>query len=191
MANPSRGVLEIGLSRQAEVVDIVYMNCPRVANVNKKTGELAEDVFESIHTVMHLLRSEQYRVVREGRYDLTHMEGKILGFFIRHPGGTLRDLVTHLRQDKGQLARLIRSLKEQELLKAQTDAGDRRSVPLHPTHEGRRVHQILQQQVRKLSEVAMKGLSANERGQLVVLLHKIRSNLEGVRDTSLSTRRLD
>ena len=173
------------------MVDNVYMDRTKVANVNKKTGELAEDVFESIHTVMHLLRSEQYRVVREGRYDLTHMEGKILGFFIRHPGGTLRDLVTHLRQDKGQLARLIRSLKEQELLKAQTDAGDRRSVPLHPTHEGRRVHQILQQQVRKLSEVAMKGLSANERGQLVVLLHKIRSNLEGVRDASLSTRRLD
>jgi DNA-binding MarR family transcriptional regulator len=182
--------LEIGLSDQAKVVDIVYMNRPRVATVNKKTAGLAEDVFESIHIIMHLLRSEQYRVVRLGRYDLTHMEGKILGFFIRHPGGTLRDLVAHLRQDKGQLARLIRSLKDQELLEAQGDAGDRRSVPLHPTREGRRVHQILQQQVRKLSEVAIKGLSANERGQLVVLLHRVRSNLEGVRDASLSARRL-
>ena len=110
------------------------------------------------------------------------MEGKILGFFIRHPGATLRDLVAHLRQDKGQLARLIRSLKDQELLEAQTDAGDRRSVPLHPTREGRSAHQILQRQVRKLSEVAIKGLSASERRQLVVLLHKVRSNLEGVRD---------
>jgi DNA-binding MarR family transcriptional regulator len=160
------------------------MNRTKVANVNKKTAEVADDVFESIHTVMHLFRSEQYRVLREGRYHLTHMEGKILGFFIRHPGATLRDLVAHLRQDKGQLARLIRSLKDQELLEAQTDAGDRRSVPLHPTSEGRSVHQILQRQVRKLSEVAIKGLSASEGRQLVVLLHKVRSNLEGVRDTS-------
>jgi DNA-binding MarR family transcriptional regulator len=173
------------------LVDNVYMNRTKVANVNKKTAEVADDVFESIHTVMHLFRSEQYRVLREGRYHLTHMEGKILGFFIRHPGATLRDLVAHLRQDKGQLARLIRSLKDQELLEAQTDAGDRRSVPLHPTSEGRSVHQILQRQVRKLSEVAIKGLSASEGRQLVVLLHKVPSNLEGVRDTSSTARRSD
>ena len=86
------------------------------------------------------------------------MEGKILGFFMRHPGATLRDLVAHLRQDKGQLARVIRSLKDQELLEAQIDA-DRRSVRLHPTREGRSVHQILQRQVRKLSEVAINGLT--------------------------------
>lgn len=167
------------------------MSRTKVANVNKKTAEIADDVFGSIHTVMHLFRSEQYRVLREGRYDLTHMEGKILGFFIRHPGATLRDLVAHLRQDKGQLARLIRSLKDQELLEAQTDAGDRRSVPLHPTREGRSVHQILQRQVQKLSEVAIKGLSANERRQLVVLLHRLRSNLEGIRDTCSTARRSD
>lgn len=163
----------------------------KVANVNTKTVEIADDVFESIHTVMHLFRSEQYRVLREGRYNLTHMEGKILGFFIRHPGATLRDLVAHLRQDKGQLARLIRSLKDHELLEAQTDAGDRRSVPLHPTREGRSVHQILQRQVQKLSEVAIKRLSASERRELVVLLHKVRSNLEEVRDTCSTARRSD
>ena len=83
-----------------------------VAHV-KKTGPLADDVFASIHTIMHLFRAEQYRVLRKGGHDLTHMEGKILGFFIRHPGATLRDLVAHLKQDKGQLARLIRSLKNQ------------------------------------------------------------------------------
>ena len=162
-------------------VDNVYMNRAKVENVNQKTAESSEDVFASIHTIMHLFRSEQYRVLREGRYDLTHMEGKILGFFIRHPGATLRDLVAHLRQDKGQLARLIRSLKDQELLEAETDAGDRRSVLLHPTREGRSVHRLLQRQVRRLSEVAIKGLSRDERHQLVVLLRKVRSNLEGVR----------
>ena len=167
------------------------MNRTKVAKVNKKTAEVSDDIFELIHTAMHLFRSEQYRVLRESRYDLTHMEGKILGFFVRRPGATLRDLVAHLRQDKGQLARLIRSLKDQKLLEAQTGAGDRRSVPLHPTPEGRSVHRILQQQVRKLSEVAIKGLSASERRQLVVLLHRVRSNLEGVRDAGASARRAD
>ena len=60
------------------------------------------------------------------------MEGKILGFFIRHPGATLRDLVAHLRQDKGQLARLIRSLKIRNCLKRRPTpgtAGVSRSIP--------------------------------------------------------------
>jgi DNA-binding MarR family transcriptional regulator len=163
----------------------------KVAPVNKKAEPPADDVFASIHTIMHLFRAEQYRVLREGRYDLTHMEGKILGFFNRHPDATLRDLVAHLKQDKGQLARLIRSLKDHGLLESQAGARDRRSVPLRPTGEGRRVHQILQRQVRKLSEVAIKGLNTNERRQLVGLLDRVQSNLEKVHDVAAAARRSD
>ena len=166
------------------------MTHPKAAHVNKKSEPLADEVFASIHTIMHLFRAEQYRVLREGRYDLTHMEGKILGFFNRHPGATLRDLVAHLKQDKGQLARLIRSLKDQGLLEAQAGARDRRSVPLQATREGRRIHQILQRQVRKLSELALKGLNPDERRQLVTLLAKVHGNLEDVRDASTTRRRL-
>ena len=164
-------------------VENVYMT--RV-NVPRKADPLADDVFASIHTIMHLFRAEQYRVLREGRYDLTHMEGKILGFFIRHPGATLRDLVAHMRQDKGQLARLIRSLKDHGLLEPQAGPRDRRRVPLQATREGRRIHQVLQRQVRKLSELAVKGLNPDERHQLATLLKKVQRNLQNVRD-ALST----
>jgi DNA-binding MarR family transcriptional regulator len=117
------------------------------------------------------------------------MEGKILSFFIRHPGATLRDLVAHMKQDKGQLARLIRSLKDHGLLESQAGARDRRSIPLQATREGRRIHQILQRQVRKLSELAVKGLNPSERDQLVTLLKNVQSNLEKVRDASAAVRR--
>ena len=172
------------LFQVADSVENVYMTRVNVAHVKKKAGPLADDVFASIHTIMHLFRAEQYRVLRKGGYDLTHMEGKILGFFIRHPGETLRDLVAHLKQDKGQLARLIRSLKDQGLLETQAGARDRRSVPLHATREGRRIHQILQRQVRRLSELAVKGLDSDQRRRLVTLLNKVQGNLEDVRDAS-------
>ncbi len=51
------------------------------------------------------------------------------------------------------------------------------------------VHQILQRQVRKLAEVAIKGLSPDERRQLIILLAKVQSNLEGVRGTPSTGRR--
>jgi DNA-binding MarR family transcriptional regulator len=181
--------LKIELFQAVDSVENVYMTRLNVAHVKKKTGPLADDIFASIHTIMHLFRAEQYRVLRKGGYDLTHMEGKILGFFIRHPGETLRDLVAHLKQDKGQLARLIRSLKDQGLLETQAGARDRRSVPLHATREGRRIHQILQRQVRRLSELAVKGLDPEERYQLVTLLDEVQSNLERVRDASSNARR--
>jgi DNA-binding MarR family transcriptional regulator len=173
----------------AKSVENVYMTRVNAADLSKKTEPLADDVFASIHTIMHLFRAEQYRVLREGRYELTHMEGKILGFFNRHQGATLRDLVAHLKQDKGQLARLIKSLKNQDLLEAQVGAQDRRSVPLQATREGRRIHQILQRQVRKLSELAVRGLDPDERRQLVTLLDKVQDNLENVRGASSTARR--
>jgi hypothetical protein len=47
--------------------------------VNQKK-DAPDEVCEAIHTIMHLFRTEQYRTQRDGPYDLTHMEGKILAF---------------------------------------------------------------------------------------------------------------
>lgn len=159
------------------------MNHTSVDIVNKKPLKESHDVFESIHTIMHLFRSEQYRVLRDGPHEVTHMEGKLLGFFERNPGATLRDLTGHTRQDKGQLARLIKSLREHGLLEGREDEGDRRSVRLHVTKEGQAIHRALRQQVGRLSEIAIKGLNASERRQLVTLLHQVRENLESISDT--------
>lgn len=139
---------------------------------------LSDEVFESIHTIMHLYRSRQYRGLRDGPHDITHMENKVLGFFARHPGATQSDLVTHSGRDKAQLARLIRGLRDKGLLEARIDEGDRRSTHLQLTQQGRAIHRSLHKQGSRLSGVAVKGLSAEECGQLVSLLQRVRANLE-------------
>nr|UZH23227.1 hypothetical protein [myxobacterium MSr12020] len=146
--------------------------------VNRNPQEGAGDVLESIHAVMHLFRAHQHRAVREGHQDLTPMEGKVLGFFARHPGATQSDLVAHTGRDKGQLARLIAGLKKRGLLEARPDEADRRNVRLQPTAEARSIHQAMQRHARRLSEVAVAGLSGEERRQLLELLARIRNNLE-------------
>jgi DNA-binding MarR family transcriptional regulator len=135
----------------------------------------ADDVFEAIHTVMHLYRSAQYR---DGPHDLTHMEVKVLGFFGRHPGATQKDLATHSKRDKGQLARLIGSLKERGLLDGHADEADRRNIRLQLTADGRAAQQVVERQGRRLSELAVANLSGEERRQLLALLAKVRGNLE-------------
>lgn len=137
-----------------------------------------DDVFESIHALMHLFRAEQYRVLRGGAHDVTHMESKVLGFFARNPGATQSALAAHSGRDKGQLARLIAGLKARGLLSALADEADRRNVRLKLTVDGRTVQRTLQRQGRHVSERVVNGLSDAERSQLVALLNKVRANLE-------------
>lgn len=139
--------------------------------------ELADDVFESIHAVMHLYRSQQYRVLRDGPCDLTHMENKVLGFFARHPGATQSDLVQRTGRDKAQLARLIKGLRDKGLLTGEADALDRRSIRLRLTQTGESLHAQVREQGRYLTGIAVEGLSEAERAQLLVLLGRIGDNL--------------
>lgn len=149
-----------------------------VDHVNQVAAEPLDDVLEATHAVMHAFRSRQYRVVRDGPHDLTHLEGKILGFFARHPGATQSEVVAHSGRDKGQLARLVATLKERGLLEARADENDRRNACLHLTSAGRAVQQALNRQRRRLADVAVAGLTSEERRVLVALLERVRSNLE-------------
>ena len=146
--------------------------------VNQSPHASDDDVLELVHSVMHSYRSQQYRFLRDGPHDITHMDGKVLGFFGRHPGATQKDLALHSGRDKAQLARLIKGLRDRGLLAAEADEADRRNVRLSLTADGRAVQRALQQQARKLSAVAVAGLSATEHQQLIVLLRRVASNVE-------------
>lgn len=142
-------------------------------------GEVSgEDVFEAVHSVMHRYRAEQYRAMHDSPSDLTHMDGKVLGFFARHPGATQKDLSAHSGRDKGQLARLISGLRERGLLEGRTDEADRRNIRLQLTAAGRSVQQTLQRRARKLSEQAVANMSPGEQRQIVALLMKLHANLQ-------------
>lgn len=147
-----------------------------VDNVNQ-TADAAGDSLELIHAVMHLVRSQQYQVLRDGAHGVTHMDSKVLGFFSRHAGATLSDLAQHSGRDKAQLARLVAGLRERGLLQGEADAADRRSVQLSLTAAGAVVQRTLKQQARRLATKAEAGLSAAERAQLHALLQRVRDNL--------------
>ena len=136
-----------------------------------------ENVLDLVHTIMHQYRSLQYRFLRDGPHDITHMDAKVLAFFAAHPGATQSDLVLRTGRDKAQLARLIKGLREQDLLEAKSDEADRRSVRLSLTKSGRAVHLELQQQAKKLSAKAVASLNATQQKQLIALLRDVSENL--------------
>lgn len=150
-----------------------------VDKVNQYSSSSAQDVFEAIHAIMHLYRARQMRAPVAGEPELTHMEGKVLGFFARNPGATLSDLVAHSGRDKAQLTRLIKALRERELLEATADENDRRSTRLRLSRGGEAVHAAWHGQGAAVAEQALAGVPEAERGQMLALLEQVRANLDG------------
>lgn len=148
----------------------------KIDKVNHSTRHAVE-VFETIHTVMHLFRARQYQSLRDAAHPLAHMEGKVLGFFSRHPGATLSELVAHSGRDKGQLARVIARLREDGYLDGEPDEQDRRVTRLRPSAQGKAVHEGLQRHARRLSDVAVAGLSDEDCQRLLALLEQVKANL--------------
>jgi len=150
-----------------------------VDKVNQKPSGAVGDVFDAIHSIMHLYRAQQFRAFAGGEHELTHMESKVLRFFARQPGTTLSDLVAHSGRDKAQLTRLIKGLRERGLLDASADEADRRSTRLQLSEAGEALHGRLHQVGAALSGVALEGISEAEREQLHALLQRVRANLAG------------
>lgn len=150
-----------------------------VDKVNQKPSGAVGDVFDAIHSIMHLYRAQQFRAFAGGEHELTHMESKVLRFFARQPGATLSDLVAHSGRDKAQLTRLIKGLRERGLLDASADEADRRSTRLQLSEAGEALHGRLHQVGAALSGVALEGISEAEREQLHALLQRVRANLAG------------
>lgn len=137
-----------------------------------------EQVFDAIHSIMHLFRARQLRGLRDTPHELTHMEYKALGFFARHPGATQGDLVAHSGRDKAQLARLLKGLRDKQLLDAAADAADRRITRLTLSEDGAQVFNSLNDLGSQTSTMAVRGMSAEQLRQLQALLQQIRANLE-------------
>lgn len=137
------------------------------------------DVLEAVHALMHQARARHHRLLREAGHELTPMEGRVLGFFARHPGASLTELAEHSGRDKGQLTRLVQGLRERGLLEATTDEADRRITRLTLSAPAQALHQAVVRQRKRLAEAAAAGLSDDERATLMTLLARISANLGG------------
>lgn len=150
-----------------------------VDSVNHISSSQENEVFETIHAIMHLYRAQQYKSLRGTAHELTHMENKVLGYFARHPGATQRDLALRSGRDKAQVTRLVQGLREKGLIEARADEADRRSSRMFLTPEGEAVHAALREHGAQLATQALAGLDEQERAQLGALLLRVQANLSG------------
>ncbi len=143
----------------------------------ENAAEAAGDaVFEQMHEIMFLFRSQLSQRFRENGEDIPGMALKVLGFFARQPGSTQMQLVHHSGRDKGQVARLVKDLTDRGLLhREEATTGQRRGLAL--TEHGQLMHRRLQRQRAQLANKLTSVLSPQEQAQLRRLLEKLKAPL--------------
>lgn len=146
--------------------------------VNHRRDPVPDELIEALHAVVHAVRTTMHGVLREAGSDLTPLEGRVLGFFARHPGATQRELAEHAGRDKGQVARLVAGLRDRGLLEIETDPSDRRVARVQLTAQARRLHDAVMRQRQRLAEVALAGVSSQQRRELRDVLVRMRGNID-------------
>lgn len=135
------------------------------------------EVFEIMHTINHLYRSQQFRALVGDARELGPIEFRALAFIARHAGCTQGDLVEHSGRDKGQIARLLAGLRKSGLVVAHADSVDRRSTLLRLSQAGEDVFKEIQEQGEQLAKIALVGMPPEDRALLHDLLRRVRSSL--------------
>lgn len=151
-----------------------------VDNVNQPRGLSPDDLIEAMHAVVHAARSLHHDALTKAGVGLTPLEGRVLGFFARHPGATQRELADHSGRDKGQLARLVHGMRERGLLELSADQDDRRTTRVHLTPAAQRIHQSVLRQRQRLAQSALEGIDGEQRRLMLELLQRVRDNIEAL-----------
>ncbi|WP_298210830.1 MarR family transcriptional regulator [Acidovorax sp.] len=138
------------------------------------------DVFEAMHDLMHAYRARMVRAMTAVHPELTFNEMRALNFIGRHPGATQKELVHRSRADKAQVARMLGLLQDKGWLERQPNAEDKRSRCLTLSTEGAALYQALRAARQTLSASVLAGCDEATQAQLLVLLERVRSNLDAL-----------
>ena len=162
-----------------ELVDSI--NDKLTPKVDKVNDHSVEHVLELLHAVTHALRSRMHHAMQEGGgevADLAGMEARSLGFIARNPESTQGELVRRSGRDKGQIARVVKRLRDLGLVEQVEDADDRRNVRLRVTPAGEQLHRDVHRLRKRAGAQALAGFSAEELAATAAILERMKTNLE-------------
>ena len=101
-----------------------------------KSAEPGIEILNLVNAIERRTTARMQRLLREAGLGLAAMEARTLRFVARHPGCTQNEIVRASGRDKAQIARIIKILRERELVDRPADGGGRRAQPLALFPEG-------------------------------------------------------
>lgn len=102
---------------------------------------------------------------------------QILRHLARKDGVTQIDLVrsTHLKAPT--ISVTLKKMEEEELVRRVTDEKDQRQTHVYLTEKGRKMERAFFEKIMETEDILLRGVSAEEKETLCVLLKKVRTNI--------------
>jgi DNA-binding MarR family transcriptional regulator len=110
----------------------------------------------------------------ESRFGLSGAEWRVLAAVTAAGTPTQAELLAATGMDKMTISRAVAALSTRRLVDRVRDTGDRRTLRLSPTAEGRRVHDIVAPQALEVEKRLLAALSPGETEALRTALAKLR-----------------
>ena len=139
--------------------------------------ELSDDPVKFCNEISRLFRGKMREMDRQGSAMTQPGAHLVRSTLAIYDGIRQQDLVqyTHLRAPS--VSTILKSLEEEGQVERKTDPEDQRAVRVYLTARGRELDRIHIEEIKKLSAVALDGLSEEEMRILMTLLPRIRDNL--------------
>lgn len=141
--------------------------------------DYADAVAEEIQMLRRLYRAHLVRAYDNVSTDMVHLGGRVLAYVADHADCTQSDLVEHLKRDKSQIAKIVAGLRGKGMLAVEPVETDRRRQRLILTEKGVLAVAESQGNRDRVARAALRGLTSHEREQMLALMRRVRSNLEG------------
>jgi len=137
----------------------------------------AETLYALIKDIFFLLDDGDQQLF--SRYSLTGSRYYILYHLGEQPGLSVSQLSTLMFCDKSNITRLVRAMEDEGLVCRHPHESDGRALRLHLTDQGARRRAAALHAHKQLNEVRFSDrLDAQEQGQIVACLHKLKQILE-------------
>ena len=114
----------------------------------------------------------------ESRFGLTNAEWRVLAAVTAAGHPTQVELGEATVMDKMTISRAVAALSTRRLIDRVRDTGDRRTLRLSPTDEGRRIHDIVAPQALQVETRLLAALSPGEAEALRAALAHLRAACE-------------
>lgn len=108
---------------------------------------------------------------------LTAGQPKVLDYLGRHDGSVQKDIAAGCQIDPATLTGLLNRMEEKGLIRRCNEDGNRRSLHVYLTEQGRAKQSQVRRTMEAQSEAVQAGLSQEQRAQLLDCLYTVCANM--------------
>ncbi|MFJ7666928.1 MarR family winged helix-turn-helix transcriptional regulator [Lysinibacillus sp. NPDC097195] len=135
-----------------------------------------EDILREIGMIARALDSISNIEFKE--YDLTKGQYLYLVRICENPGIIQEKLAEMIKVDRTTVARAIKKLEMNHFIEKKEDDYNKKIKKLFPTEKGKAIFPIIKRENDHSNRVALAGFSENEAATILLLLQRVRKNVE-------------